>query len=191
MMDMKPYGCLKVALLLLLAAGCATPPAHIPSKPRPPITSMDWVAMGSGAFEIAGEAVFCGVGRASGTANAILLRAAADNRAKDELAKVLKAYAAFLADTYLAQNKAAGGASAAQGQMLKETAAALAESSLSQAVIVDHRQANGAFASLCRMKLSDFKDLIVDDLGLEHGFRAFCRDRAESLHASFSRAKRS
>jgi hypothetical protein len=180
-----------MALLLLLTTGCATPPAPVPSKPRPLITSTDWVARGSGAFEIAGERVFCGVGRASGIPNPILLRAAADNRAKDELVMVLNGYMAFLADAYWVQLKATDEAAAAQGQMLKETAAALVESSLSQAAIVDHRQVDGSVASLCRLKLPAFKALIVDDERLEHRFRNFCEAQAESLHASYSRAKRS
>jgi hypothetical protein len=189
-MEMKSYGWMAVALLLLAWSGCATPPARVPAKARPLYTATDWVAQGSGAFEIAGLRVFCGVGRASGAANAILLRAAADNRAKDELARVLNGYMAFITDAYLAQHRAAEGA-AAQGQMLKDAAAALVESSLSKAVIMDHRQINGSVASLCRLELPAFKALIVDDARLENRFRTFCKAQVEALHAGYSKSKRS
>jgi hypothetical protein len=97
----------------------------------------------------------------------------------------------FIADTYLAQHRAADGAAAAHGQMLKDAATALVESSLSKAVIMDHRQINGSVASLCRLELPAFKALIVDDARLENRFRTFCKAQAEALHAGYSRFKRS
>ena len=78
-----------IALLLVLLFGCALPPQPMPSKP-------DWTTQGSGAFHTDRGAMFQGAGGAEAISNSSLLRAAADNRARDQLAGLLNQYVSAL-----------------------------------------------------------------------------------------------
>ncbi len=59
-----------------------------------------WTSRGSVAVETDGKRVFYGVGAASGIKNPALLRQTADNRARNELAKVFETFSASLMKDY-------------------------------------------------------------------------------------------
>ena len=68
----------------------------------------DWVVQGGGAMEVEGKKVFHGVGSASGIKNMSLLRSTADNRARNDIAKVFQFYSASLMKDYASSTLADG-----------------------------------------------------------------------------------
>lgn len=160
-----------LALALWLFSGCARPPV-IP-VPEP---ARDWMHRQSGAHRIDGSQVFFGIGKAAGVRNATLLRAAADNRARDEMARVLRAYVMVLAE---ATGLEIGEAAERQGLN------GLARTAWQHARIVDHwfDPADGAMLSLCRLDLDAFKAILQAEPQLDAPLRHAMLERAEQAHA--------
>ncbi len=86
---------------LVFIAGCASTPKTTKIMGAPA-----WVLKGSGAFGGERGKVFYGVASAYGINNFSLLRTAADNRARSEVAKVFQVYTASLMKDYMASTMA-------------------------------------------------------------------------------------
>ena len=110
------------ALSLVVLSGCAHPPQPMLSKP-------DWTTQGSGAFHTERGPVFQGVGRAEAISNSSLLRAAADNRAKSQLAGLLNQYVSALFQ-YAGHDK--------QDMETRQAIGMVVRQGLDQALISDH-----------------------------------------------------
>lgn len=99
-------------------------PAHVREDGMPA-----WVARGGAAIAGPSGRVFYGVGAASGIRNPPLLRSTADNRARDDLAKIFEVFSASLMKDY----------SASTGeQNVEQAIKTMSSAALSGVVIVDH-----------------------------------------------------
>ena len=111
-----------IAIIGVLLSGCAHPPQPIHSK-------QDWTSQGSGAFHTDGGAVFQGAGWAEGISNSSLLRAAADNQARTQLASILEQYANALFQ-YAGHDR--------QDMEIRQAISSVVRQGLDQASITDH-----------------------------------------------------
>ena len=96
---------LLILVSLLLVAGCSGKHELLKGAP-------DWVNMGSGAFEDAGDNLFYGVGSVTGVQSLSLSRETAEQRARAEVARQLHSYVTDLYRDYqvatgIGQDKAA------------------------------------------------------------------------------------
>lgn len=104
-----------------------------------------WVQRGGGAVSQDGERAFYGVGIANNIANPALLRTTADNRARNDLAKVLETYSASLMQDYMAS----GGE-----QQVEQAIKTFTSVSLRGAEIVDrYMSGEGTTYSLAKLDL--------------------------------------
>lgn len=98
----------KIGLLFAFVAmlsglyGCGGAPEVKPAA----VAAPEWVAKGTGAYGGERGRVFYGVGSASGIGNASLLRSTADNRARNEVAKIFEVYSLSLMKDYMASTTA-------------------------------------------------------------------------------------
>lgn len=136
-----------IVLIVVLLSGCAHPPQPKPSKP-------DWTSQGSGAFHIDRGTVFQGAGMAEGITNSSLLRAAADNRARAQLASVLDQYANALFQ-YAGYDR--------QEMATRLAISTVVHKGLGQALITDHwydQTAKRLYAN-CILELAVFKRILM------------------------------
>lgn len=149
---------LRITVLVIFATslGCGgrqpaqgPKPAH-KGSPSPNANPSDsgvpgWVQQGSAALTSGKGRVFYGVGTATDIKNPSLLRSTADNRARDELAKVLQVFSASLMKDY----------SASSGeQQIEQAVKTVSSSALKGVEIVDrYMGADGAFYSLAALDL--------------------------------------
>lgn len=136
-----------IALAPVLLSGCAHPP-------QPVISKQDWTTQGSGAFHIDRGPVFQGVGWAEAIGNSSLLRAAADNRARDQLAGLLYQYVSALFQ-YAGHDK--------QDMETRQAISTVVHQGLDQAMITDHRydEALKRLYARCILELATFKQLLT------------------------------
>src|SRR3972149_9442386 len=101
---MKRYALVFMALVFgaVSLAGCAGKEKEAKFVQFQDLKAPEWVIKGSGAFGGSKGDVFYGVGSAQGIKNFPLLRVTADDRARNEVAKVFEFYTASLAKDYMA-----------------------------------------------------------------------------------------
>jgi hypothetical protein len=159
-----------LSLLFLTVAGCVQAPMGV-SYPEP-----EWVRLGSGAYHSDQGPAFYGVATASGLKNQVLLRATADNLAREELFKVLDAYAGLLA----------GGTGPADDSMQP-----LIQMSMQDAAIADHwfDERSGSMYALCRSNLNTFKEALARYNYFEMSRRNALLESADSVHARMAAQK--
>ncbi len=142
-----------------------------------------WVVKGSGAFKDDRGKVFYGVGSASGIRNHALLRSTSDNRARNELAKVLEIYTASLMKDYAASTTAADPNVTSEEQHVEQAIKTVTSATLSGVEIVDRWQADtGELFALARLDLDNFKDALKRAKDLNATARDYIRKNAERLH---------
>jgi len=144
-----------------------------------------WVVRGSGAFDDAKEGkVFYGVGMASGIGNHALLRSTAENRARNELAKIFETYSASLMKDYMASTSAADPSATAEEQHVEQAVKTVTSVTLSGGQIVDHwlSEETGELFALARISLEDFKKALAEARELNAGTRDYIRENADRLH---------
>lgn len=117
-----------------------------------------WVTRGGGAIASDGGGVFYGVGAASNINNPALLRSTADNRAREDLAKVLQVFTASLMKDY---------ASSAGEQAVEQAIKTATSMSLKGVDIVDHYIAgDGTLYSLARLGADRYAEVLrAEELG--------------------------
>ncbi|MBI2059365.1 MAG: caspase family protein [Nitrospirae bacterium] len=99
-----------------------------------------WVERGSGAFVVAGQKIFYGVGVVEGIKNANMAQKTAENRARAELAKVSESYSAYLMRRWDQVLSEYGQFSLRRG--LEEAIQTAFTQAIADAKIVDRWQAN-------------------------------------------------
>ena len=138
----------------------------------PPDTPQ-WVREGSGPAIADGTQYLYGVGVVGKMKSRVLMRAAADNKAKNKLGRAVDAYVEGLMAAYGASSRATGDAEARvrAHQELRAVAAA----TLPTAVVSDHWQdaESGNYFALCRLELSRLLERIALARILPESLRRF------------------
>ncbi len=178
----KLLRCMFVLVLgLALFTGCAGMTAKTPVQD---LDAPKWVIKGSGAFGGERGKVFYGVASASNMRNTSLLRAAADNRARNEVAKVFQFYTASLMKDYAASTTAGDPNVTSEEQHVEQAIKTVTSMTLSGVEIVDHWQhpATMEFFSLARLELDAFKDNLNKAKELNEKVKERIKKNADMLH---------
>ena len=205
-------------LLLSVTAGCATMQSPLPSgsggetavdvgsegkgegigekepdketpKIVPPKSIAMWIPKGSGAFVVDDHRMFHGIGGADGSNNPILLRASADNRSREELAKILNRFMVYATEIYWNEDGGKSSSQVGNLDVLKNTFVAVARDILSTSQISGHWQdpKNGEFYSLCQLPLSKLTGAVANDKRLDSRSKAYFLENAVRLYDQFGR----
>lgn len=179
--------CFMLLVGLTLMTGCASTktagPVVTPSTPIQDLNAPDWVVKGSGAFG-GDQKVFYGVGSAYGIKNPSLRRTAADNRARNEVAKVFQVYLASLCKDYMASTMGGDINTVSEEQHVECAGKTIVSMTLSGVEIVDHWQnpATAEFLSLARLDLNSFKDNLDKVKELDSKVKQHIKQNADKLH---------
>jgi hypothetical protein len=181
---MKRLACLILILFtgIVLTVGCAKKATK--ETPVQDLDSPEWVRNGSGAFDKEKEKVFYGVASAYGIKNHSLLRSAADNRARNEVAKLFQFYTSSLMKDYSASTMAGDPDTTSEEQHVEEAVKTVTTMTLSGVEIVEHWQhpASGELFSLARLDLESFKDNLEKARNLDRSVREYIKENADRLH---------
>jgi hypothetical protein len=144
----------------------------------------EWVIKGSGAFGGERGKVFYGVSSAYGIKNFSLLRSAADNRARNEVAKIFQFYTASLMKDYMASTMAGDPNETSEEQHVEQAIKTVTSMTLSGVEIVDHWQhpETGELFALARLDLEAFKNNMDKAKELNKEVRDYIRQNADRLH---------
>ena len=170
-------------LLLAMLSACT-------SVPEPTRTTMDeyeppeWVMKDSGAFDDSNGKAFYGVGSASGIKNYSLQRTAADDRARNNLAKVFEFYTKSLTKDYMASTTSGDFTATSEEQNVEVVIKTLTDSTLTGIMIIDHWEHPGKnqLFSLARLDLKSFKKNLDEHKELSKEVREEIKKRADKLH---------
>ena len=170
-------------LLLAMIGGCT-------STPEPTRTTLgeyeppEWVMKSSGAFEDSNGKAFYGVGSASGINNYSLQRTAADDRARNDLAKVFEFYTKSLTKDYMAHTMAGDPNTSSEEQNIEVAIKTVTSATLTGVLIIDHWEHPGknVLFSLARLDLVSFKKNLDQHKELSKEVREAIKERADKLH---------
>jgi hypothetical protein len=170
-------------LLLAMIGGCT-------STPEPTRTTLgeyeppEWVMKSSGAFEDSNGKAFYGVGSASGINNYSLQRTAADDRARNDLAKVFEFYTKSLTKDYMAHTMAGDPNTSSEEQNIEVAIKTITSATLTGVLIIDHWEHPGknVLFSLARLDLVSFKKNLDQHKELSKEVREAIKERADKLH---------
>ena len=170
-------------LLLAMIGGCT-------STPEPTRTTLgeyeppEWVMKSSGAFEDSNGKAFYGVGSASGIKNYSLQRTAADDRARNDLAKVFEFYTKSLTKDYMAHTMAGKMNTSSEEQKVDVAIKTVTSATLTGVMIIDHWEHPGRneLFSLARLDLISFKKNLDEHKELAKQVREAIKKRADALH---------
>lgn len=170
-----------------LASGCASTQPVTARTPIQDLKAPEWVVKSSGAFAGERGKVFYGVQSAMNMSSP-LLRAAADNRARSEVAKVVQAYTASLMKDYMASTSAGQENVTSEEHHVEQAVKTVTAMTLSGVEIVDHWQnpATGELHSLARLDLATFVDNLEKAKGLDAKAKEYIRQNAERLHGQLA-----
>ncbi len=163
-----------------LLVGCAGVKVKRLSDYNPP----QWALKGSGASGGDKKRVLYGIGIGSGIKDLSLLRQAADNRARNELAKILEVYTSSLMRDYAASTTAGDTDVRSDEQHIESAVKTITSATISGIEIVDHWEhpGNGDLFSLAKLDMEQFKQNIEKAKELNSQVREFVRENAERLH---------
>ena len=144
----------------------------------------EWVMKGSGAFEDSNGKAFYGIASASGIKNYSLQRTAADDRARNDLAKVLEFYTKSLTKDYMAHTTAGDFSASSEEQNVEVAIKTVTSATLTGVLIIDHWEHPGRneLFSLARLDLESFKANIEKHKELSREVREAIKERADKLH---------
>ena len=170
-------------LLLAMLSACT-------SVPEPTRTTMDeyeppeWVMKDSGAFDDSNGKAFYGVGSASGIKNYSLQRTAADDRARNNLAKVFEFYTKSLTKDYMASTTSGDFTATSEEQNVEVAIKTVTSATLTGVMIIDHWEHPGRneLFSLARLDLVSFKQNLDQHKELAQEVREAIKERADKLH---------
>lgn len=170
-------------LLLAMIGGCT-------STPEPTRTTLgeyeppEWVMKSSGAFEDSNGKAFYGVGSASGIKNFSLQRTAADDRARNDLAKVFEVWTKSLTKDYMASTTAGDLSDSSEEQNVEVAIKTVTSATLTGVLIIDHWEHPGRneLFSLARLDLVAFKNKLDEHKELSKQVREEIKKRADKLH---------
>ncbi len=183
---MKRLAAISLMLMagMMLITGCASTQKVTTTTPIQELESPEWVMKGSGAFGGEKGKVFYGVASAYGIKNFSLLRSAADNRARNEVAKVFQFYTASLMKDYAASTMAGDPDVTSEEQHVKQAIKTVTSMTLSGVEIVDHWQhpASGELFALARLDLNSFKDNFDKVKDLDRKVKDYIKGNADRMH---------
>lgn len=166
---------------------CGTTPPKKTDLGTVPIQDMKdapkWVIKCAGAFSGDKGKVIYGCSSAVLT-NAPLKRQAANNRARNEIAKFIKVYTASLMKDYRSEI-VAGDPNASEWEMyVQEVQKTVSSSTLVGVEIVDHWEnpSTGEFFSLARMDLNQFEENINNTKKIKSSVKKIIQQNSERLH---------
>ena len=170
-------------LLLAMIGGCT-------STPEPTRTTLgdyeppEWVMKDSGAFDDSNGKAFFGVGSASGIKNYSLQRTAADDRARNNLAKVFEFYTKSLTKDYMASTTSGDFTATSEEQNVEVAIKTVTSATLTGVLIIDHWEHPGkdVLFSLARLDLVSFKQNLDQHKELAQEVREAIKERADKLH---------
>ena len=170
-------------LLLAMIGGCT-------STPEPTRTTLgdyeppEWVMKDSGAFDDSNGKAFYGVGSASGIKNSSLQRTAADDRARNNLAKVFEFYTKSLTKDYMASTTSGDFTATSEEQNVEVAIKTVTSATLTGVMIIDHWEHPGRneLFSLARLDLISFKKNLDEHKELSKEVREAIKKRADKLH---------
>ena len=169
-------------ILLIFLGACETLPAK-----RVTLNDIDppkWVLKGGGAYKDSGGKAFYGVGSATGIKNFSLQRVAADDRARNDLAKVFEFLTKSLVKDYMAHTTAGDFTKSTEEQNVEGVIRTVTAATLTGVMIIDHWEhphRNELFA-LATLNLEKFKQNIDRHKELSKEVRDAVKENAEKLH---------
>ena len=151
------------------------------------VSTPSWYQLQSGLYETAEGKVFYGIGQAGGVQSLTLLRATADNHARQELAHVLENYVDALA--HAAASTSAPSWEALSGGEQQQMLGMLVRNCLQKAVFSDHWNDTQTprLLALCRLDLITFKQVLGDSPALDDSMRAAMLAQADMLYTRMAR----
>ncbi|MBI5665968.1 MAG: LPP20 family lipoprotein [Nitrospirae bacterium] len=169
---------------LVLITGCASSKKVTETTPIQDLKAPEWVMKGSGAFGGEKGKVFYGVASASRMQNLSLMRTAADNRARNEVAKVFQFYTASLMKDYAASTVAGDPNATSEEQHVEQAIKTVTSMTLSGVEVVDHWQnpATQELFALARLDLDSFKDNFDKMQTLDKKVKDYIRENADRMH---------
>ena len=173
-----------IVALGLFVSGCTGAKTLTKDTPIQDKNAPVWVMKGSGAFGGEKRKVFYGVGSATNIKNVSLLRTSADNRARNEVAKVFQFYTASLMKDYADSTSAGEANVSSEEQNVEQAVKTITAMTLSGVEIVDHWQdaQTGEFYALARLDLDAFKDSMENANELDAKVKNYIKNNAERLH---------
>ncbi len=174
-------------ILLTFLGACGTVPEKRVTLQD--IGPPDWVLKGSGAHKDSEGKAFYGVGSATGIKNSSLQRAAADDRARNDLAKVFEFWTKSLTKDYQAHTTNGDFVVATEEQNVEMAIKTVTSATLTGVMVIDHWEHphhNELFA-LARLDLEKFKENIDRQEELAEEVRDMVKERAEKLHEELER----
>lgn len=166
-------------VFICLQAGCIGPVETLPGP--------SWHQLESGCYDTMEGRFFYGIGQAGGVRNRTLLRAAADNRAREELAGVLEQYILELARSVPGKTDSDWAMLAFEER--RQILGMIVHGAMQHALIFEHwnEPLQGGMLSLCRLSLSDFKSVLSASGVLNESMRSAMVSGAESVYARLAR----
>ncbi|MBI4715669.1 MAG: LPP20 family lipoprotein [Nitrospirae bacterium] len=141
-----------------------------------------------GAFLDEKGKFFYGVGSASGIRNVSLANATAENRARNDIAKVLDVYVSSLMRDYAASTTAGDFRATVEEQHIEQAVKTITAVTLSGVMIIDRWESpDGDIFSLARLDVEGFKERLNEMKDLNTGVRDYVRENAERLHEKLVR----
>lgn len=194
------YTILGLVLAVFLTACSSTTTTKFPdiSKMIPPIseeTSVaskvsqpEWTAITSGVYhEAEGKAVFYGLGRASNKDHSLDKKTLAEDRARDELAKVLSFYMERLA-TEISKSEFANSVTNVSHDRLKDSMEKGTATILMDIEIINHHinSDNGDIYSMAKLDLSRLKDKLDESKSISIEDKSFLKEAISQVHESMT-----
>ncbi|MBI5747283.1 MAG: hypothetical protein HZA13_09810 [Nitrospirae bacterium] len=170
-----------IGFSVLMASCAGTPKGPTPIQE---LKAPEWVIKGSGAFGGEKGKVFYGIGSATGIRNSSLLRTTADNRARNEVAKIFEIYTASLMKDYAASTTAGDFSKTSEEQHVEQAIKTVTATTLNGVEIVDHWQNPETMElfSMARLDLESFKNNMDKMKELSAQVRDYVRKNAEKMH---------
>lgn len=183
---MKYFKGLSLFLTLIIFLAHLSACTSIPEE-RATIADFDppeWVVKSSGAFSDSSGKVFYGIGSATGIKNYSLQRTAANDRARNDLAKVFEFYTKSLAKDYMAHTTAGDFKASSEEQNVEVAIKTITSATLTGVLIIDHWEHPGRneLFSLARLDIESFKVNIDKHKELSKEVREAVKERADKLH---------
>lgn len=170
-----------IILITLSACSSVPEPTRVTlNEYEPP----EWVLKNSGAFEDSNGKAFYGIASASGIKNYSLQRTAADDRARNDLAKVFEFYTKSLTKDYMASTTAGDFQASSEEQNVEVAIKTVTSATLTGVLIIDHWEHPGRneLFSLARLDLVAFKENLDQQKELSKAVRDAIKERADKLH---------
>ncbi len=171
---LKQIWLLLLLLTLILAAGCSGKHELLEGAP-------EWVNMGSGAFDDAGDSIFYGVGSVTGVQSLSLSRETAEQRARAEVARQLHSYVTDLYRDYQVATGIGQDKAPLEEQHIDDTLKSLSQVTVRGAKVIEfwrHPETDTVYA-LVRTDLTAMKSAITEMREIDPEFRNYVDANAE------------